>query len=71
MENSRVETTKIRFYCEFCEEHRPIEIEPLRKDDLNGNVAWGDILCKECHFVIATVTSEVEGVLKLILMDGE
>lgn len=62
------ERTEIKFYCDSCGEHRPVEIEPLRKDRLNGDVAWGDVVCKECRFVITTLTSEMEGTVRLDLI---
>jgi hypothetical protein len=50
----------IYFYCEVCGDHQEVDIEPLKKDDLNP-CPWGDIVCKACHFVIATVSADVEG----------
>lgn len=53
----------IKFYCEICDYHRPVEIEPLQTDDLNkGKPPWGDIVCQECHFVIATISASESGV---------
>ncbi len=41
----------------------PIEIEPLKTDDLNkGKPPWGDIVCDECHFVIATISANEPGI---------
>jgi len=50
----------IRFYCEVCGDHQEVDIEPLKKDDLNPD-PWGDIVCAVCHFVIATVSADSEG----------
>lgn len=50
----------IKFYCECCGEHQPVTIEDLQTDDLNPGIAWGDIVCQICHFVIATISTEPE-----------
>jgi hypothetical protein len=63
------DSRELKFYCSSCGDHQPVEIEPLRKDDLNGDVAWGDIICRKCRFIIATVTSETEGILKFLSED--
>lgn len=52
----------VRFYCDACDEHREVIIERLQKDDLNGDMIWGDIVCKECHLVIATISADAPGV---------
>jgi len=51
----------VRFYCELCEKSQPVIIEPLQKDELNGEKIWGDILCAECRLVIATITADEPG----------
>lgn len=51
----------VKFYCISCEEAREVIIEDLSTDDLNGDSIWGDIICSECHLVIATVTSNSPG----------
>lgn len=56
----------VRFYCESCDERVPVDIEHLRKDVLNGDVAWGDIICAMCFFVIATVSAEEEGIYDFV-----
>ena len=60
---------KVWFYCESCGRHMLINIEPMAKDDLNGNVVWGDIVCAVCHFVIATVSVEEEGIYDLVKVE--
>lgn len=68
----------LKFYCEGCGKHQPVVIEPLKFDDLN-NDAWGDIVCKECSLVIATMSSNREGRLgytsvfdiRELMRDGE
>jgi uncharacterized protein YlaI len=52
----------LKFYCEVCGELKPVEIKKIEKDDLNEK-PWGDILCSDCHFVIATVSADKEGYL--------
>lgn len=50
----------IYFYCEQCEDGQPVEIEPLVTDELNPDIAWGDIVCEVCHFVIANVSTDLD-----------
>lgn len=59
---SDIEQVELKFYCEGCGEHQPVVIEPLKFDDLNDD-AWGDIVCKVCHVVIATMSANREGTL--------
>jgi hypothetical protein len=40
----------------------PIERIIIKKDDLNDK-PWGDVICKRCRFVIATVSADEEGEL--------
>ena len=54
--------TMVKFYCECCNDHMCVEIEPLQIDKLNESWAWGDIVCSECHFVIATISADEAGV---------
>lgn len=58
----------VRFYCSCCGEHQPVDIEPLTVDELNRHTAWGDILCRKCHFVIATMSVDEKeaGVYKIV-----
>ena len=49
----------LRFYCESCQEHQPVTIESIEQDTLN-DIPWGDIVCKNCAFVIATVSADEE-----------
>lgn len=62
---------KVWFYCESCGRHMLINIEPMVKDDLNGNVVWGDIVCAVCHFVIATVSVEEEGTYRFVRIEED
>ncbi len=50
----------IKFYCEECCDNQPVEIEPLVTDELNPDVAWGDIVCEICHLVIASVSTDLD-----------
>jgi len=45
----------ILIYCEVCDSHQPLYVEPMSSDDLNDSI-WGDLLCETCRFVIATIT---------------
>jgi len=56
---------RVHFHCEQCRTHQPVEIEPLKADDLNP-YAWGSIVCKRCHFVIATMSAETPGRLVFV-----
>lgn len=56
----------VKFYCESCQEHKKVEIEPLSTDALNINRIWGDIICADCHFVIATISASEAGIYQLV-----
>lgn len=57
----------VRFYCEICDQAQPVEIEPLETDDLNkGKPPWGDIVCNECHLVIATISADTPGIYSFV-----
>jgi hypothetical protein len=56
---------KFEVHCEQCRTHRPVEIEPITANDMTP-VAWGDIVCKRCHFVIATMSAEEPGRLMFV-----
>jgi len=58
--------TKVRIFCEVCEEDTPLFIEPLQSDDLNGDKIWGDIVCSVCHFVIATISADEPGEYEIV-----
>jgi hypothetical protein len=61
----------VKFYCEVCDCHQPVEIEPLITDDLNkGKPPWGDIICTKCFFVIATVSASEPGVYRFEKVAG-
>jgi len=50
----------IKFYCECCEDGQSVIIEPLTTDELNPDIAWGDIVCKVCHFVIVSISTDLD-----------
>ena len=56
----------MKFFCEYCGNIQEVEIEPLSTDKLNKPKIWADILCKECHFVIATIEAEEPGIYNFI-----
>ena len=61
----------VRFYCEGCGKYKNVKIEPLETDELNkGKPPWGDIVCVECHLVIATISADVPGTYSFI-REGE
>jgi len=60
----------VRFYCEGCGESRAVIIEDLQSDDLNGDRVWGDIICRECRLVIATVSADSPGRYRFMKMDA-
>lgn len=53
----------IRFYCQVCGDHQEVDIEPLERKGPNPD-PWGDVVCKACHFVIATASADSEGTLE-------
>ena len=64
----------VLFYCISCQEHRHVKIESLKADDLNkGKDPWGDIVCENCHLVIATISAKQPGIyeFQLKVSDGE
>ena len=52
----------LKFYCECCDKHQLVTIDDISKDKLNKR-PWGDVVCKECSFVIVTISAKVEGML--------
>ena len=51
---------EIKVFCEFCNKSQPVHPIRLIKDERNKK-PWGDIVCKKCNFVIATISAHVEG----------
>jgi transcription elongation factor Elf1 len=60
----------VKFYCGMCNNHQIVEIEPLKKDDLNGGLIWGNIICKRCHLVIACISTDAEGIYQFVRGNG-
>ena len=56
----------VKFYCDHCEKHREVIIEPLQRDSLNGDAVWGDIICTSCRVIIATITSDEPGIYQFV-----
>lgn len=59
----------VKFYCESCEKHSLVNIDPLLIDNLNDDkIAWGDIVCavKDCHLVIATISTDTPGIYRFV-----
>ena len=65
--------SSVKFYCESCSDDRtvcrPIKIERLSTDKLNRPKIWGDILCAECGFVIATITADEPGLYDFLKVE--
>ena len=57
----------IKFYCQCCDKHQEVYPVELKTDNLNKGVAWDDVVCKECNFVIATISSDESGKLLFAL----
>ena len=55
----------IRIYCDSCQKNVEFFIEPLSTDNCNEGI-WGDIVCKECHLVIATLTADEPGIYDIV-----
>lgn len=56
-------TEKLRAFCPRCNAKKEIDPIELRKDKYNKE-PWGDVVCKDCGFVIATLFSSKEGVVE-------
>lgn len=62
--NSKQVETKVRsnagldampnFWCDACGKIQPTFFEGAHTIDVSGNFIGGDIVCKECSFIIAT-----------------
>lgn len=52
----------IKIYCDHCESHEPLRIDPMTDDELSGGAIWGDLTCGTCYLVIATITVPEHGV---------
>lgn len=61
---------EVLFYCEQCEQARPVLIEPLVTDD-RGGLPWGDIVCSVCNFVIATISANQPGIYVFKRLESE
>ena len=53
----------IKIYCDICKKHVNIFIEPVTRE--NYNVFWGDIVCPECNYIIATLTTDKPGTYRI------
>lgn len=42
------------FWCEVCRKIQPTFFEGAHQIDVSGKFMGGDVVCKECSFVIAT-----------------
>lgn len=59
----------IKIYCSSCATDQEFVIEPMERKSQSATSSvtiWGDIRCKECDFVIGTITAEEEGIYDLV-----
>jgi len=54
-----------RIYCKNCAKSQPMLIEPMT-DEKHYKKPWGDLVCRECSFVIATITVDEPGVYEFV-----
>ena len=54
----------VSFYCENCKTQRAIQAISVGTDDLTPK-PWGDIVCQECQFVIATIVAQEPGTYRV------
>ena len=50
----------MRIYCDLCGEYAEFDIDQMRTDELNEK-PWGDIVCRQCRLVIATIVVDEPG----------
>jgi len=61
----------IKIYCDCCDSMQEMIICPLTQDqNCPEQGIWNDIICKKCHFVIATLSSTEEGEYEIRKKDG-
>ena len=48
------------FWCEQCGRIQPVSFEGFTGTDVSEDFIGGDILCDECHFIIATMYKRLE-----------
>ena len=48
-------------FCDTCGKHEPVWVDPMTKDDLNGEKIWGDVCCMKCKLVLITIEVPSEG----------
>ncbi len=59
----------LKIYCECCDSMQEFIICPLvQHEDCLEYGYWGDIICKRCNFVIATLSSTEEGEYEILFM---
>jgi hypothetical protein len=59
--------SEFQFFCQCCGDFRPVEPIKLERDIvIPENGIWSDVVCKDCHFVITTVSADIEGELLLV-----
>jgi len=56
----------VKFYCDCCERHRPVEIEPSQTDEITRPLIWADIVCTVCRLVIMTITADEPGIYDFV-----
>ena len=66
LEEEMSRDTSIKFYCEICDKAQSVYIDLVEYDELN-DTPWGDIVCLNCSFVIATISAADNGRVVLYL----
>ena len=59
----------VKFYCKACGTFQNVEIEPAQQDDLSHHLA--DVICAECHSVVAVITANESGKYVFAKAEGE
>jgi hypothetical protein len=66
----KVEAPPVSIYCSTCGKFQVLEIVNMGPWGVNPegsiNRNWGDLLCSECHLVIATLSVDIPGVYQFI-----
>ncbi len=57
----------VKIYCEVCDTQKPMIIEMSEDKSFPDQGIWGDILCADCYFIIATVSGDEEGSYGIVL----
>lgn len=59
----------IKFYCSSCQKNQPVIIEEFKKDQLNGEKIWADVVCSQCHLVLISLEADEPGIFNFVLVE--